>query len=88
MSAFFHPFLKKYVKVSTKSFIIIEPNQIPQNWQIINFHKMRYFENPYEDYNNSTAVHVDKDKIKSLIQRYLKDIFKSNYEDGNNFKIL
>lgn len=50
---------------------------------------MRYFENPYEDYNNSTAVHVDKDKIKSLIQRYVKEIIlKSNYEDGNNFKIL
>lgn len=42
---------------------------------------MRHFENPYDDYNGS-EVYVDKDKIKSLIQRYVKDILNSDYKNG------
>lgn len=44
---------------------------------------MRYFENPYEDYNGGEAV-IDKDKIFQLIEKYVNQILHSkNFKDGD-----
>lgn len=44
---------------------------------------MRYFENPYHDYNGGEAA-VDKDKIFQLIEKYVNQILHNkSYKDGD-----
>lgn len=43
---------------------------------------MRYFKNPYPDYNGS-KVKVDADKIAGLIEEYAKTILNSRNVNDN-----
>jgi hypothetical protein len=44
---------------------------------------MRYFKNPYPDYDGTSKVKVDGDKIAAIIEEYTKTILNSRNVNDN-----